>query len=133
MPENKDVSIGMNYPIQRSEDGYFDKTYTSLQEVKVNILNVLATRRGERVMKPNFGSDLHLIVFEQSTRDLEEAVEEEITNVIDRWVPQASINSINVKRRPQENSVLTEITFTTPFLPDNKEENLELWIFQDQQ
>lgn len=133
MPRSKDISIGVNYPIERSEDGFFAKTYTSLEEIKVNILNALSTRKGERVMKPNFGSNLHLILFEQSTRDIELAVEEEIESTIERWVPQADLQSVSVDREQAENAILTEITFTTSFLPDNKEENLELWLSSDEQ
>ena len=131
MPKNDDVSIGLNYPIRRSEDGYFDKTYTSIDEVKVNIINALATRKGERIMNPDFGSDLHRIIYEQTTVDLEEAVEEEIRNVVETWVPQATLNEISIERNSEKKALFTDIEFTTPFLPNNKKENLELWFSFD--
>lgn len=129
----ENISIGLNYPIRRSGDGYFDKTYTSIDQVKANLINLLATRRGERIMNPEFGSNLERIIFEQSTRDIEEAITSEIENTVGRWMPQVDITNINIERRNDENAVLVDVTFDTVFLPNNKEENLELWFSFNEQ
>lgn len=128
MPRREDRSIGVSYPIQRSSDGYFDKTFTSIEELKANIINVLSTRRGERIMKPDFGSDLHQIIFEQATSRIEQRVESEINRVIDEWVPQIDVSETNVSRVDEDNALLVDITFTTPFLPEGEDETIEMFF-----
>ena len=43
--------------------------FTSFEQVKSNLKNLLLTRRGERIFQPNFGSGIHELLFEQATDD----------------------------------------------------------------
>ena len=62
--ENKQIPLGLNLPIRNSNSGYFECTYDTLEQRKVNIINLLNTKIGERRMQPNFGSGLWDLVFE---------------------------------------------------------------------
>ena len=66
---DEDVSIGLNFPLHRSDDrtGMFASTSTTLEAVKVNATNLLQTELGERVMQPNLGVKLKQYLFERLT------------------------------------------------------------------
>ena len=52
--------------------------------VKRDLLNEFYTKRGERVMRPQFGSIIWEILMDPSTPDLEKQVEDDIKKIIDR-------------------------------------------------
>ena len=51
--------------------------------VKRDILNHFQTRRGERLMNPEFGSLIWEMAFEPGTKDLRNAILEDATRIID--------------------------------------------------
>ena len=44
-------------------------SFTSFEQVKSNLKNLLLIRKGERIFQPNFGSGIHELLFEQFTDD----------------------------------------------------------------
>ena len=71
LPEKDRVAIGITLPIQKGNGGYFAQSYQTSEQVKSNIKNLILTRKGERLMHPNFGTDLYNTLFNQNTDDLE--------------------------------------------------------------
>ena len=51
--------------------------------IKRDLLNHFQTRRGERVMNPNFGSRIWEFHFEQGTKELRNAIIEDAQRIID--------------------------------------------------
>lgn len=54
-----------------------------------DLLNHFYTRKGERVMNPNFGSILHDLIFEPLDEATENLATEDVQNIIDsdpRWI-----------------------------------------------
>ena len=125
MPE---PALGVNYPIRRSEDGYFDKTFTTVEHVKANLINVLSTSRGERVMRPDFGTRLEEFLFEPMTPQTEAEIQGEIEDVAERFLPYVTIESIEINQFEEEGVVRLEVRFSTFFLPDDEEENVEIFF-----
>jgi len=124
----EDVSIGLNFPIQRSDDGYFDKTFTSLEQVKANLVNLLATRKGERIMRPEFGTNLETLLFEQMTGDIETEITSEIETAVDQFLPQVNIEEVEIQENLEENAIAVNVTFNTVFTFGDKEENIRIWF-----
>jgi phage baseplate assembly protein W len=121
-------SIGVNYPIQRSNDGYFDKTFTTIEHTKANIINVLSTKRGERIGRPNVGTNLESLLFEPMSQQLEADIRSEIESAIEQFIPYVRITDLAVKRDEEKQVASVELTFTTVFLPGDKEENVQLFF-----
>ena len=63
--------------------------------VKRDLLNELYTKKGERLMRPNFGSIIWDLLMDPSTADLDARVEEDIKKIINRD-PRAEIIDISV-------------------------------------
>ena len=96
LPEKDRVAIGITLPIQRGNGGYFAQSYQTSEQVKSNIKNLILTRKGERLMHPNFGTDLYNTLFNQNTDDLESEIERSIDRAIQEWMPYISIDEILV-------------------------------------
>ena len=47
-----------------------------------DLMNQIMTRKGERVMLPNYGSIIHEMTFEQLTELTTELIKEDLTNII---------------------------------------------------
>jgi|SRR6056300_1346139 len=59
-------------------------TLTDDELVKRDLLNEFYTKRGERVMRPTFGSIIWEILMDPDGAELERQVNEDITKIIDR-------------------------------------------------
>jgi phage baseplate assembly protein W len=94
LPEKDRVAIGVTLPFQRGNNGYFAQSYQTIEQIKSNIKNLLLTKRGERLMHPNFGTALYETLFEQNTDDLEIKVQNTIEESISTWMPFISIEEI---------------------------------------
>lgn len=65
-----------------------------IDEVYLSILQILNTRRGERVMFPEFGSDLGPILWEPHDAFLRQEIRSELTRAISLWEPRVQISQI---------------------------------------
>ena len=92
-----DIGIGIALPFG-SGISNFKLNYTTLDQAKSNIVNLLLTHKGERFMQPDFGTNLRRFLFQPSSRDLEEEVEAEITGAIKFWLPYVKVQHISVDR-----------------------------------
>jgi len=115
---NEDKYVGIRFPLDHSPEGFFYKTKTVLEQSKANLQNLLLTTPGERIMQPEFGSQLKFIVFEQG-QDIPGRIEETIRSTTDRFL--SYINIINVFTTQQDNTVNVSIEFSVPLNPDTIE------------
>jgi uncharacterized protein len=122
-----DYAIGISLPIQIGNTA-FNQTFQTVEQVKSNIKNLLLTKKGERVMQPEFGSGLQEALFEMNDNDLEERLEDIINNAIETWLPYVTVDSVDIqasneskdrnkvnvsiKYKYSNNINLNEVTFT---------------------
>ena len=119
---NPDTYIGLKLPMGYSETGYFKQTKTTLQQAKYNIINLLKTIPGERLGQPEFGSNLHSILFEPMNEDFEEVLLDAIRTSIEKWLPYINIKNIKITMPDYNiNRVNIEIDFGLSFEPDRFE------------
>ena len=94
--EFSNQAYGITLPVQRGNSGYFSQAFSSFEQAKSNLRNLLLTRKGERIFQPNFGSGIHELLFDQATDELETRLQENITNSVNFWLPYISIDTIDV-------------------------------------
>ena len=70
--EFNNFAVGITLPIQRGDDGYFRQSFKTFDQVRSNLKNLLLTKRGERILQPDFGSGLHDLLFNPATEKFEE-------------------------------------------------------------
>jgi phage baseplate assembly protein W len=116
---NPDTFIGLKLPMGYSESGYFKQTKTTLQQAKYNIINLLQTIPGERLGQPEFGSQLHSILFEPMNEDFSDILEDSIRTSLETWLPYINIKNIEITMPDYNiNRVNITIDFGLSFEPD---------------
>jgi phage baseplate assembly protein W len=74
---------------------------------------VLSTRFGERVMMPDFGSNLHKAAFENADNAVEIA-KESIVSAFSRWLLELELKEINPTFDPNTNKLIVEVIYGLP-------------------
>lgn len=89
-----------------------------VQLIKQDIMNALTTRRGERVMRPNFGTDIFDYLFEPID-DVRDLIHDEVERVLS-FEPRVANPEITIR----EYSHGFEVKVGVDFLPDFTREQL---------
>lgn len=123
--EYKDYALGISLPIKIT-DTAFNQTFFTIDQVRTNLNNLLLTKRGERLMQPQFGSGLQEFLFEPLTDEIADKIETEIINVISRWIPYVTIDSIEVDTTSERNNNMINIhlKFSIAAGPNNSAETV---------
>lgn len=87
--------LGSPYPIRKHPRGLLH-TQSGLEQVKSDLLTLLLTSPGERVMLPAYGTNLDQFMFEPNDSVDLSAVREEISRAISTWEPRVAIHNIEV-------------------------------------
>jgi hypothetical protein len=116
----EDYAIGISLPIQIGNTA-FNQTFTTNEQIKSNVKNLLLTKKGERVMQPEFGSGLQELLFDFNDDTLPSKIEDAITNALEQWMPYVTIEQIDVENtnsNRDNNLVNVSVTFGLLNQPD---------------
>jgi len=80
--------------------------------IEQSIWLVLATRRGERVMRPDFGCGIHDLVFEPNAEIVHGLIEAEVQAALVRWEPRIDVLAVDaIAAEGQPNVMLIRIDY----------------------
>jgi phage baseplate assembly protein W len=102
----KTVFLGQTLPLRRTNRGYFQSTTDPLENEKSKFINLILTKKGERVSNPNFGCDLWRLLFEQKNVDTQDLAKQYVLDAVNAFMPYLVLQEI-------------QITNTETFLNDN--------------
>lgn len=125
--DDPDVRIGVTLPFTRdNKTGWFDQSFTTLEAAKSNLRNLLLTMKGERLMQPNFGTDLMKLIFEQDDGTLVDRIRDTIITAVDFWLPYLKLNTIEVNDNVESadmnfNRFNVKLVFSIKSVPDKFE------------
>lgn len=105
--------MGFPYPITEHPQGYFH-TIKGVDVLKADLLVLLLTNPGERVMHPEFGCDLRQVIFDPSDSATCETVRTIVIDAIAKWEPRLSIASIECEIGQDDNSIKIAVEFRNP-------------------
>ena len=94
--EFNNYAVGITLPIQRGSDGYFAQSFKTFDQIRSNLKNLLLTKKGERILQPEFGSGLHDLLFNPATEKFEEDLENTINDAVAKWLPYVIVEDINI-------------------------------------
>jgi len=100
MPLIKNTPIGITFPIRDGQAGYFEQSTDSFTAYRMNIINLLRTRQGERRMNPTFGSRLWTAVFEPNDDFLVQKVQNIVREDVAEWIPGITVTNVTVSEPP---------------------------------
>jgi len=95
LTENDYKILGIGINKNSDSNGIFSVNYTTLTQAKDNLKNLILTRKGERVMNPEFGCDIWKLLFEPVIEDnIDSRIETTILDAVSTWLPYLNIDEI---------------------------------------
>jgi phage baseplate assembly protein W len=122
LAENDYKVLGIGINKSSNSNGVFSTNYTTLTQAKDNLKNLILTKKGERLMNPDFGCDVWLVLFEQMDGDtIESRIETAILDAVDTWLPYLNLTSIVFDYDDNDidtNRILLDIQFSLASNPN---------------
>ena len=122
-------TYGITLPISYGPQGYFNQSYSILDQINSNLNLLLRTKKGERRMNPDFGSGLWSVLFENTTEDIVPMIESTIRSDIKRWMSYVNVQKVEVSTNDTEYKdkykVGVKVTFTVPSIGITQSQVLE--------
>ena len=105
----KNIAIGVALPF--NAPGVFKSTFTTKDQIKSNLVNLLLTSTGERIMNPTFGTLLKRFLFEGITDSNLESLKDNLLNSISIYIPDITVTNIIITPNTDYNSIDLNIDY----------------------
>jgi phage baseplate assembly protein W len=107
----KFLGTGLASPIRINRHGGL--TVARYEEkVHQSIMTILSTAKGERVMRPEFGCDLHGYVFAAIDTTTITLIKSAVREALVRWEPRIDVNDVSVKMDPDQGRLVIGVSYT---------------------
>jgi phage baseplate assembly protein W len=120
---SKNIGIGLN--VKESIDLLVDNDIIA---IKNSIKNIFNTKKGEKILAPEFGSSLEQYLFEPISEIYGRIIAEDILNTIEKFEPRINVQKVKVLAKPDEN--LYEISVAYNFLQIKKQSVVNILALQ---
>lgn len=99
---------GVGFPITKGREGYWPRRNSQALR-QSSIIMILGTMPGERVMLPEFGSKLPLLIFEPNDVILVAQIRDEVATALQRW--DANLIVVGVSPEIQQDTMKVFIDY----------------------
>jgi phage baseplate assembly protein W len=106
---DKNKAIGVSIPFNGG--GVFKSTFSTKDQIKSNLINLLLTYKGERVLNPQFGADLPRLLFEPINNDTLIKIENQIVTSVSTYIPEITITNIEITPDTDENTIYVNVIY----------------------
>jgi phage baseplate assembly protein W len=106
------AAIGLSLPIQRGNNGYFEQAFDVRTQVRSNLTNLILTRKGERPMLPEFGCNIHQVIFQPMDDDIQSEVRASVEEAASAWMPYITIDDVQVITNTEYNRLRVTIAYS---------------------
>lgn len=114
------IAIGFALPFGTTQTGpSFNASYTTIEAVRHNMVNLLLTSKGERLSNPNFGSRLKFILFEQNDETVIIKIQDAVTEAVQEFMPYVTLVDIAVDRFDGGTSTSANVAVSVTFSINN--------------
>ncbi|WP_218136295.1 GPW/gp25 family protein [Nonomuraea jiangxiensis] len=86
---------GVAYPVGADDTGGIAES-AGAERVRQSILIILGTRPGERIMRPDFGCELHSLAFAPNTPATANLARHYVEFALARWEPRIEVTGVDV-------------------------------------
>ncbi|MBR0257582.1 MAG: GPW/gp25 family protein [Synergistaceae bacterium] len=103
---------GISYPVRPGRKGLFN-IENDIKLIQGNIIQILATRKGERVMLPLFGSKILDFIHEPLDHITCSLLRFEVINAVSAWEPRIILDRDNttITPYPEEFRVMAQLRY----------------------
>ena len=107
--------FGIKYPfLADSVTGFYvAANETVAEKVRSQLMHIVFTPKGQRIRNPEFGTDLIKFIFDQNDEMSWESVKTEISESVNRWATNITLNNIQVvKNEENEAEVFVRLDYS---------------------
>ena len=103
---NKDIlGTGWSFPLRIDSRGGIALSQHD-RDIEESIRTILSTAKGERRMRPNFGCDIHNIIFAPNNATTWGLASHYIEEALGWWEPRIEVTDIDPQPDPEDTSIL---------------------------
>lgn len=107
---------GIKYPFSEESDRltFFDLDETKNDGIKSKILHIIFTPKGQRLRRPDFGTDLIRFIFEPNDGETWDMIKNQIRTQISMYLPEVTFNDISIIRNNEEDEhgIFVQVDYT---------------------
>lgn len=100
------LGVGWKFPVEVDETTGRIRTSSYEEDIKEAIKIIMMTRKGERMMMPDFGCEIHNYVFETMDVSVLVRMEEEILRALIMWEPRIIEPEVHITMDPEQEGKL---------------------------
>lgn len=100
---------GLGFPFKKGATE-FPEALEDGALIRASIEQIVLTAKNERFMRPDFGSRIPKVVFENNNPALQEAIRAEIVNALSKYEPRITVRQVVVEQQGVELTITIEYT-----------------------
>jgi len=105
------LGTGWSFPVETDRKGAI-RLSSADKDIQESIRIILGTAKGERLMRPEFGCDIHKHVFSAATPATLNLIESSVQEALVRWEPRIDIESVEARTDSEDpTKVLIDIEY----------------------
>lgn len=97
-----------------------------VQAIRNSLYNIFSTKKGQKLLNPNFGSSLEQFLFENITPTVGEMIGNSILNALESYEPRIDVLAVNVYPQQDLNQYRVQVVFS--FLNFKKQSALDIFL-----
>ena len=102
----KFLGTGWAFPVQPDEETGGICMSGQDQDIREALLVILGTRKGERVMRPDFGCGIHDFVFSVVNTSTLALIETSVREALTLWEPRIEVSDVNISTEKVDEGLL---------------------------
>jgi phage baseplate assembly protein W len=105
--------IAMSYPFTFDPFGVVETSSDQTKIYQDRVLTLLSTVKGERPMRPTYGTDVAKAMFENQG-DAKKSIEQAIRSAIATWIPEIEVSGVRITAFDENGKVGVEVNVVLP-------------------
>lgn len=93
------LGAGWSFPVELVADNQVSARHLAIaadeESIRQSIFVILSTSKGERLMRPDFGCNLHELVFEVNDRATQATAAFEVREALQAWEPRIDVLDVD--------------------------------------
>ena len=106
---DKNRAVGITIPFKGG--GVFPKTYSTKDQIKSNLINLLLTHKGERPLNPKFGTNLLNLIFEPIDNKIITDIQNQIIDNVRVYIPEITLTEIEITPDANQNKLFVAVSY----------------------
>jgi len=109
---------GVAFPLDLSGTGGIFTANEGIKSIRDGLIQILLTSRGERVMRPSFGTDLRTGVFDQNDPLLAESLKSQVAEAIATYEPRVVVKKLDLTQNEHNLNIVLKLALKDDLLRD---------------